>query len=111
MADQIRGIHAAKKEKQFGALIQPRADAIQRGGDVLAEFGPIRAGAVQFDLFRRRKKSLFGAGYDLHDRRGKFALEQFDEGINFPGALRLDGFPEARRQRLDIDFDLVKARS
>ena len=110
-ADKIGGIHAAEQKKQFGVLIQPRADAIQRGGDMLAEIGPIRAGAVQFDFFGRREKPSFGAGDDLHDRRGKFALEQFDEGIDFPGAFGLDGFPEARRQRLDFDFDFVKARS
>ena len=74
---------------------------------MLAQVRPIRAGAVQFDFLGRREKPAFGAGDDLHDRRGELALEQFNEGINFPGALGLDGFPETRRQRLDLDFDFV----
>ena len=69
---------------------------------------PIRAGAIQIDIFWRGEKSLFLAGDNLHHARRQLALQELNKGINLPGALRLDGLPGPGRQRLDFDLNFIE---
>ena len=104
-ADQVGGIHAPEQEKQAGILVELGAHTVKRSSDVFAQVCPVRTGTIQVNFLRRRKKASFAPGNDLHHRRREFALEQFNQGIDFAGAFGLDGFPKARSQRLDLDVD------
>ena len=92
-------------------MVELGAHTVKGRSDMFAQISPVRAGTIQVNFLRRWKQALFGAGHDLHDSGGKFALEQFDQGINLAGALGLDGLPKTRRQGFDLDFDPVKLRA
>src|SRR5215472_2064829 len=57
--DELRFVHIVQPEDEFGLLIQPRADAVEHGCDVLAHSGPIGTTARELDFARRREKTGF----------------------------------------------------
>ena len=71
-------------------MVEARADAVERGGDVLAHGGPVWARAAEGDLMRRWKEPLALARDDLHHALGDGSLEKLYEGIDLARALPLE---------------------
>ena len=91
--------------------IEPRAHSVQHRRDVLAHRGPVRAGAAHPDVSRFREQSLRRVGHDAHHPLGQPTLEQLDQRTDLPGAAGLQARPMRRRQRRDLDLDVVRLRS
>jgi hypothetical protein len=86
LADEVGRIDTPQDKEQFGARIESSAHPIERGRDMFAQVRPIRAGAIKVDLPRRREEPTLLPSDNLHDGRGKLALEQFDQRIDLAGA-------------------------
>src|SRR4030095_8496826 len=56
-AEELRSVHAPQDDQQLRPLVEPRADAVEHGRDVLAHRCPVRAAAAEPDLRRRREET------------------------------------------------------
>ena len=106
--DQLRVVHAAQYEQQFRGRVQTRTDAVEHGGDVLAQPGDVRTRAAQPDLLRLWEQPAVTVGDRLHDAVGEPAGEQFDQRVDAASAVPAQFLPAARWQRRDLDLDLVE---
>src|ERR1700722_19620919 len=95
-------------EEQFGLMVQPVANAIERRRDMFAHAGPVWAGAGHFDLVRRREHAVSAPGHDFHNTLGQFALQKLDQRADLAAALRFYIFSAADWQRLDLDRDAIE---
>ena len=89
-------------------MIEARAHAVQRRGDVFAHGGPIRARAVEGDLMRRWKQPLALAANDLHHALGDCSLKQLHQRVDLASALPLDLRPRLVGQWLALDLHHVQ---
>lgn len=89
-------------------IVEAYADAIEDGGEVLAEVGIIGAIAVEVDLFGIGEKAFAGIGDECHDLVGELALEELEQASDFADALFLEGCPLGSGQFVDRDCDLVE---
>src|ERR1019366_41549 len=102
LANEFEVIDIAERKKQFRRRIEPGADAIESGGDVLAHAGPVGATACHLDFLGLREKAAVALGQSLHDAMIELALEQLDQRIDRARTVFLDPRPNRRRHRLDV---------
>ena len=92
-------------------MVEPRADPVHHGGDVLAHRRVVRAAARELDRRRRREQAfLIGAQPGHHGVRQP-AAQQIDARADTAGAVALERAPGRGRDRGDLDRDVVEARS
>src|SRR5438445_12810563 len=75
LGEQLFLLHAAQGEEELGPLVEPRAHAIERGGDVLAEIRRVRTGAGEFDLLGIGEEPGAALDQGLQHAVGELAAE------------------------------------
>ena len=107
LAHHFRRIHAAQREQHLGLVVEPRAHAVEHGGDVLAHRRPVRTRAIEGDLSRHREQTLSGFGDGAHHGVGDPSLQELDHRVDPSGAMRSDALPPRRGERLHPEIHLV----
>ena len=102
-------VDAAQFEEQLGFGVEPHADAIHRGGDVLAHVRPVGAVAVEANFVWMREQPFVPVGDRSHDFVRDPALQQFDQRANLSFALVLDIAPFFGAERFDVDREFIHA--
>ena len=69
-------------KRSSGPRVEPRADAVEHGGDVLAHRRPVGAAAGEPDLGGRGEEAGLLRADPLHDALRQPALQQLDEGVD-----------------------------
>jgi hypothetical protein len=100
-------LDATEEEKEFGLVIEAGSNAVDDGGDVLAHGGTIGAAAAVINFAGEGEEAVLFVGDDAHDFVGELALEEFEEGADFSGALFFKGVPFCFWEGLEGDFDGV----
>ncbi len=77
LRDEVVHLQLAQDEEQARVLVQPRPDAVEDGGNMLAHVGPVGATALEFDLLGRGKQAAALGREQLRQALGEPALQQF----------------------------------
>ena len=108
---EFRLIHAPQQEEQLRPGVEPVADRIEHRRQVLAEVGPVGAGAPEFHLPWPGKHPVARPGQPPHHVVGQPAGEEVNERADRRSTVGLDRPPRLRRQGRDRDRHVIRHRS
>jgi hypothetical protein len=112
-ADEFLFVQLVKSKQELGLAVEARADAVEHGGDMLAQISPVGATARKLNLLWRGEQSIILSANSLPDslENPPCTLQQLHQGINGPGTVLVDGFPARLAVGRDFHGDLIDGRT